>query len=374
MAKKILIAYATAGIGHKKAALAVRDALIAKNSGADVKVIDVLDYTNPFFKVSYPNVYLLLINKLILLWGFLYYTLDGKVSHYLLCWFREFYHVVNSFGLIKLIRDYKPDVVVSTHFLMPDVCYFVKKRYKLSMHVINVVTDYRAHSFWISRGVDSYVCAEDETFNDLTSKWQIPKDRVRTLGIPVEPKFSAPHDRSFFRKKLNIPEKNFTALILSGGYGVGPMSEIVSQLASVKEDLSVIVVSGHNEVLFNKVEEVKKKTDMQIINFGFVNTVDELMSASDIYIGKAGGISTAEAICMGLPLIYVRPIPGQESRNADLVIKRKGARRIKDILDIVPIVSELKQNKEKLNAMRQGIKTLQKNSASSEIADYILKI
>ena len=43
--KRVLIAYATAGIGHKKASLAVEEALRTVERNADIKVIDVLYFS-----------------------------------------------------------------------------------------------------------------------------------------------------------------------------------------------------------------------------------------------------------------------------------------------------------------------------------------
>ena len=137
--KKVLIAYTTAGIGHKKAALAVNEALKNSSHNLDVKLIDCLTYTNPFFKKIYCATYLLLINKLIFLWGIFYYLLDIRFVHFLFYPIRRLSHVVNSIRLVNFLRSYKPDVVISTHFLLPDVCDYAKKKYGLTMYVINII-------------------------------------------------------------------------------------------------------------------------------------------------------------------------------------------------------------------------------------------
>ncbi|MFA5085162.1 MAG: hypothetical protein WC482_02220, partial [Candidatus Omnitrophota bacterium] len=75
--KKILVVYATAGIGHKKAAVAVKKAYDEmKLPGVEVTLIDALDYTNKFFKWSYLQIYLLMVNKLPTFWGLSYYLTD----------------------------------------------------------------------------------------------------------------------------------------------------------------------------------------------------------------------------------------------------------------------------------------------------------
>ncbi|MDD5440441.1 MAG: glycosyltransferase [Candidatus Omnitrophica bacterium] len=373
--KKILITYATAGVGHKKAALAIRDALAQKKTDCVIETIDVLDHTNAFFKYSYPTSYLLLINKLIFLWGILYYFFDNRFVHAIAYWPRCLSHITNSIPLIRYVRDFKPDVVISTHFLMPDVCWFLKKRYGMKMQVINVVTDYRAHAFWVSGGVDTYMVAYDRTKRDLVEKWGIPDRAVMVTGIPVEPKFSMAHDRVYFRKRMDIPRDEFVILLLSGGYGVGPLFEALCALNGIGVPLTVMVVCGHNEVLHAKIEAFKKQTaKITVKNFGYVNTVDELMAVADLYIGKAGGISTTEAVVMGLPPVFVRPIPGQESRNADLIRAGHAGVTIRKIAEIGPVVKDLCAHKEKMDVMRKNIESLRKPKASSDIADYALRV
>ena len=56
--KKILVVYASAGEGHRKAALAIYDELRAQGSSdIQITVIDSLDYTNKFFKAVYRGGY-----------------------------------------------------------------------------------------------------------------------------------------------------------------------------------------------------------------------------------------------------------------------------------------------------------------------------
>jgi len=369
---KILVAYATAGIGHKKAAMAVEEALKAIGNGFEVKTIDVLDYTNPFFKKNYPSVYLFLISRMIHVWGLLYYFFDIPFVHRLAAPLRRLYHAANARGLLRFLEEYRPDVVVSTHFLLPDVAIEAKKKIP-GMKVINVVTDYRAHAFWISGGVDAYVAAHENTKADLVGKWLIDPDAVKIIGIPVEPKFSKDHDRRLTRVHLNIPDTDFTVLLLSGGFGVGPIYETIKLLEPLKDRLSVIAVCGHNKKLYERVEALKKELGaMRVINLGYVNTIDELMAASDLYVGKAGGISIAESLAMGLPLVFVRPIPGQESRNADFVLARKAGMKVAHFRQIFGIVKELKEGPEKLKVLKTNVEAISKKRAAAAIAEFVI--
>lgn len=384
MNKKILITYATAGVGHKKASLAIKAVLENKKRDFDIKFINILDYTNSFFKKSYPSIYLLLVNKLILLWGFLYYLSDFKIVHNLVYPLRQFSGVLNSMRFVKFLLEFKPDIVVATHFLTADICTYVKQKYKIKMKVINIVTDYRIHSFWIADGVDTYIVGHQETRMDLLKKWRVPSEKIKVMGIPVEPKFSVKHDKNFFRKKLNLPSDSFVVLLIGGGYGVGPILKILkilnksilrqAQDFALRQDsgLSVITVCGHNRSLYNKVNTFAKKINLTIRNYAYVDNIDELMAASDVYIGKAGGISTTEALNQDLPLIFVRPIPGQESRNADLMTRGGAGVRLKKVNDMVEIIEGLRHSEERVKAFKENINNMKKINAANDIADFVV--
>ena len=374
--KKVLIAYATAGIGHKKAATAIKEALLARGADLDVKLVDVLDYTKPFFKKAYPNTYLFLISHLVHIWGFLYHFLNFRVIYPLFYPIRKLSHVLNGPGLIKFLREYRPDIVVSTHFLLPDICDYVKREYskngtKIGMRVVNVITDYRVHSFWISPSVDIYIAGHEDTMRDLVRKWRIPPERVKIMGIPVEPKFYIRHEKDSIREKLGIPRRSFTVLVTSGGYGVGPIFEILETLNKASFPLTAITVCGHNEKLFAEVEDFSKKAKIHVVNLGYADNIDELLASSDICIGKAGGISTTEAFCQGVPFIFIRPIPGQERRNADLFARAGCGFRLGSVAGILNVVEKLHSSPEKMKTLKENIRRAKKPDPAFAIAEFI---
>ena len=78
--RKILVVYASAGEGHRKAAFSVYEELRRLTSpDTQVTLIDSLDYTNRFFKFTYRIGYIFLVKYIPTLWGFFYYLLDTKL-------------------------------------------------------------------------------------------------------------------------------------------------------------------------------------------------------------------------------------------------------------------------------------------------------
>ena len=74
-------------------------------------------------------------------------------------------------------------------------------------------------------------------------------------------------------------------------------------------------------VLVNHIQQIYKiKLKHNIINLGFTNQVVEYFSASDLILGKAGGLSTTESINAGIPSLIVDKLPQQEIYNKMFLI------------------------------------------------------
>src|SRR3989338_9448486 len=105
--KKILIAYANAGAGHKRAAYAVANAFEEiKRDDVEVKVVDTMDYATPFFKKNYPVSYLFMVNKIPVIWGLFYYLLDTRIFYYCIARIaRRIHNALGFKGLEQFLRS-----------------------------------------------------------------------------------------------------------------------------------------------------------------------------------------------------------------------------------------------------------------------------
>ena len=364
--KKVLIMHATAGSGHTKAAQAIYKAFEELDHDLGVKIVNSLDYTTPSFKWTYPNFYVFLVNRAPLLWGFSYYILDSRFFYPLVSWIRHLVNWINTRKMVAFLREDRPDLIIHTHFLAPDVVAMMGKN-NATTHTITVVTDYRLHSFWLARGTDIYVAGYKETVEDL-AKRGVPRDKIKLLGIPISPIFSKSVNRAEVHKNLNIKEDIFTVLVGSGGFGIGPVEELVKELMGIEIPMQLLVVCGKNELLHSAIKKLADTASFPIIPLGFVNNMHELMEISDLTITKSGGLVCAEALAKDLPMIGIFPIPGQEERNLDLLLKKGVGRRLKRISDIKSLVMELYRSEDSLSKMKEGIAKVKRPHAALDIA------
>jgi processive 1,2-diacylglycerol beta-glucosyltransferase len=375
---KILITYAYAGVGHKKAAMAIEKALDDSSPGGiKVKNVDVMDYANAFFKASYPNVYLFLINRTPTFWGLFYYLLDSRPVDFFMAPVRKFIHRINSRKFIEFIKSEKPDVVVSTHFVPSEIISWLKDKGEFKGKLVTVVTDFIAHSFWMARSSDYFTGAIQRTKADLLSRG-VPEEKIKIFGIPCDPVFSVSKGRDMLMARLGIEPGFFNVLIMSGGFGTGPMKEIISEIngmaPQIRDRMQLIAICGKNEALFQELSKISAGLKVKVRPFGYMNNVDEFMEVSDIIVTKPGGLTISEALSKTLPMIIVQPILGQETRNCNILTGYGTAVKAKNTKEVCGFIKEFATCPDRLIGTRTRIKLLRYPDAAKDIAGFIVSL
>jgi len=86
--------------------------------------------------------------------------------------------------------------------------------------------------------------------------------------------------------------------------------------------------------------------------FGYVQQVHELMAVSDLLISKPGGLTTSEAVSLGLPMLLYRTLPGQEQDNAEYLVNAGAALQADDAPSLSAAVRMLADRPELLSRMK----------------------
>lgn len=367
---KILIVYAKAGAGHLRAAQAIYNAFKRKGQAQDVMLVDCLDYTNPWFKYFYPNSYLFLVRFLPLVWAGIYYGLENRLFYSLIKPFRRFHNWLASQKFARFLIKERPEVIISTQFFASEVVAALKKEKKIDSTLISVVTDFGAHTFWESEDVDIFVAASEDTKLDLISR-NIPKEKIKVLGIPIDSPLRE-FNREALSKEIGLNSGLFTVLVVGGGFGVGPIKELVLGLNKLSEEIKpkaqVVVVCSRNEKLYKEMKDAASKLKIHSQVFGFVADLYKMMVTSDVIISKSGGLTASESLACGLPMIIISPIPGQETKNCDLLVKNGAAVRIDRASQAREVIEELVKQPEKLERMRKVALTLARPDSADDIA------
>jgi len=368
MFDRILILSASVGNGHTTAAEALKKAFENDGLAGEVRHEDVLKFTNPLFRRLYGKAYIDLVNNMPEVLGWMYDQLDEP-------WKNEkrrlFFDKLNTRPFVKMVHDYDPDWIVCTHFLPAEIISDLKGKGKMSCRQAIVVTDFDMHALWLTRNFEHYFVALDETRYYL-EKLGMPPEKISVTGIPIDPKFSEAKDKLAMRDKLGVSRDVPTVILSLGGFGVGRIETLINSLRSTKHPVQILAMCGRNEELKAKLESTKQQEgDVKVVPIGYTREMDAYMSASDLIVGKPGGLTTCEALAKGLGFVIVNPIPGQEERNSDHLLENGCAVRSNNPATLGYKIERLLEDPEKIQAMRKNALKFARPNAASDIATWL---
>lgn len=369
--KRVLILSASAGTGHIRAAQAIEQAFKDKGDLYSVRHVDALKYTNLAFRKVYADAYIDMVNALPAILGLIYDFADEP-------WKDEKRRLaidrLNTVPLVRMLNREKPDIVICTHFLPAEIISYLicKKQLKTSLSV--VVTDLDIHAMWLCRHYSSYFVAIDETKEHI-NMMGFDRNRIIVSGIPIDPIFKEKKDKVAMRLKYGLNPDIPTIYMSSGGCGVGKAEEIIENLSHIQNKAQVLAMCGSNQNLKARLDNLQDKlpqdSNLKNVPVAYTTAVDEYMSASDMVLGKPGGLTTAEALSKELAFIIVNPIPGQEERNADHLLEKGIALRCNNLPALSYKVDLLLSDPDRLKAMSTNAGKLSKPDAARTIVNKV---
>jgi processive 1,2-diacylglycerol beta-glucosyltransferase len=220
------------------------------------------------------------------------------------------------------VKHFKPDVVLCTHYLPLELLgHRQKERSTRAPMTVSVITDFEAHALWMDSCVDLYCVAAEETKARLVARGA-SADNIIATGIPIAGKFASKPDVKAVRKTCGLRDDQRVLLVLSGGFGMGPVAEILEELDKVPKEFQTVVVTGRNEELRRELAAQDRKHPTHVL--GFASNMHELMAIADLVITKPGGLTSSEALAMGKPLFILNP---RDRRRPIVIFCWSAARR-----------------------------------------------
>ncbi len=366
---KVLILSATSGAGHVKAGEALHDAFKDLGLARQVKHVDALTYTSPLMKTLYSRSYLDLVNKAPHLLGALYDATDkqGRFDTR-----RLTFDIANALPLMSYLVSENPDIIVNTHFLGAEIVALLKRRHKIHCFTSTVVTDFDVHAFWKTSPCEIYCAALPETAMQLEQLGVRP-DQLVVTGIPVSPAFNQPILKRESKLALGLAPDRKNILVSNGGFGVGPMLDIVEAICRIDAPYQAVILAGKNEHLQAELRKMVRQSgfDDRIHVIGYTSKMRDYMAASDLMVGKSGGLTSSECLASGLPMVILNPIPGQEERNATHLVEHGCAVRCHSLRVLPFKLEELLRDESKLPTMQENASKLGRPDAAKEAARAI---
>lgn len=372
---RVLLLSATSGAGHVRAAQALEKAFLARGD-CHVEHIDALQYVSKLFQRVYDKTYISMVRRAPELMGVLYERTDHPWKHPRR---RLALDRINTGPMIRMLKEVQPDLCVATHFLPAEIIAWLIAKKKLRARNAIVVTDYDVHAMWLCQTVNRYYLAIDEAAEYLT-RIGIPREKLRVTGIPIDPLFAQPVDRKAARMRLGLDPQATTILVAAGGYGIGPVEQLVKDLLELKKPWQIVAITGKSEKMRLRLENVARKAgnlpsgSSRLFAVGFTKEMDQYMAAADLLVGKAGGLTTSEALARSLPMALIEPIPGQEARNADHLLEAGAAVRCNNLPAAAWKIAGLLDDVARFEKMRQAARSMGKPDAAANIAEDALRL
>jgi processive 1,2-diacylglycerol beta-glucosyltransferase len=372
---RVLLLSATSGAGHVRAAQALEKAFSVRGD-CIVEHIDALQHVSKLFQRVYDKTYLSMVRRAPELMGVLYERTDQPWHHPRR---RLALDRLNTGPMIRLLKRVQPDLCVATHFLPAEIIAWLIAKRKLRARNAIVVTDYDVHAMWLCRTVDRYYVAIDEAAEYL-ARIGVPRETLRITGIPIDPLFAKPQDRAEARTHLGLAAEAIVILVAAGGYGIGPVEQLVKDLLALQRPWQIVAIAGKSDKIRKRLEEVAKAAGKlqngspKLCAVGFTTEMDQYMAASDLLVGKAGGLTTSEALARALPMALIEPIPGQEERNADHLLEAGAAIRCNNLPAAAWKIANLLDDPARLTRMCDAARGLGRPGAAATIAEDAIRL
>jgi processive 1,2-diacylglycerol beta-glucosyltransferase len=305
----VLVFYVSAGGGHRAAALALQEAALEK--GVEVELVDALSLGPRWYAKAYVETHLLGSGYAPALYGGAF-DLSNRPDPV-----RDGLRSALDPSLGRELRDFviskNPSAIICTHFNPLVALGRLRLEGALAAPVVAVVTDYVAHAVWSAPGVDLYCVAPGRAPRDL-ARHGLHGARVAETGIPVRPAFGrvAPFAGP-------APGEPLSVLLTSGGFGVGPVRDVLRGLRRVP-DLAVDVVCGNRSNLVRRARRYAARRGLDAVVYGFVDDMPARLQRAHVVVGKPGGLTMSECLAAGRPLVAVGTCPGQEAGNEEALV------------------------------------------------------
>jgi processive 1,2-diacylglycerol beta-glucosyltransferase len=318
----------------------------------------------------------MLVKKKPELWGSLYRDSDDPGWKYSTqCW------LDNKFcrKLERLLNEEEADWAVCTHSL-PQPRIDLWRQKNPGLKVAAIVTDLYPHSMWLRGNPDRWFVASEWSKQVLMERVPGSEDRIVVTGIPIHPVFASDETKESARTRMGVAQDRPSMLMTIGGIGGGPIKPFLELLAAQTGRRELHVVCGRNKKLQAELElmseRLSSEENLTIRIWGHLDLaqMSGLMKACDLLIGKPGGLTTSEAMAVGIPFLVVDMlmIPGQEEGNAEFLVEEGIGVRASTLSEAAQIAGELIEDKDRLADMSSNALRCAQPDSVRKIVDSLI--
>jgi UDP-N-acetylglucosamine:LPS N-acetylglucosamine transferase len=225
------------------------------------------------------------------------------------------------------LQRFEPDAVVATQMVpaaLVSALKAAKPRWS-ALPLIGVLTDFGAHDYWRQPGIDLYCLPHEHLAGgSLAGCSAATPQKVWASGAPLMPAFERPPPRAVARARLGIPDSSRrpVVLLLGGGLGLG-LEHLVEPLLERLPQCMLIVMAAQNADTLQRMQSLQRERPGRLLARGWTEHMEHYVAAADVVVGKAGGLTVAEVLACGRPLLVTTSLQGQETFNVQFLERER---------------------------------------------------
>jgi UDP-N-acetylglucosamine:LPS N-acetylglucosamine transferase len=308
-----MIVSADMGGGHDATGRALEEEVGRLWPGSRICWVDTLDAMGWWVGPVFRGAYVLNIRHTPWLYQFFYSSLWRHA------WFatasKAFVGRWVGRRLALAIKDFKPDLILSTYPLGSAGVSWLRRRRGLGVTAGAWVSDFAPHPFWVYGDFDQTFVVHDAAVPVAVAAQ--PKAKVSVCSPPVVGRFE-PGSAGPARDAFGLPADRFVAVVSCGSYAFGQVVDAVTSLLATGDGVHVVAVCGRNDRLARELDRLDDRSGRLTV-FGWVDDMATLLQAANVVVTNGGGATVLEAMATGIPIVMYRPIAAHGEANSMLM-------------------------------------------------------
>ena len=211
----------------------------------------------------------------------------------------------------KIVKEFKPDVVIGTGGFICGPVLLAAKKYKIPtvLHESNAFPGVAVKL--LSKKVDTVLVGFDD------AKKRLPNaKKIVTTGTPTKIKgiVMSQAQKDILKKEIGLNNDLPVVLVFGGSQGAKTINETLTEiiLNKLNNSYQIIWASGPKQYELIKKELEEKNTDINKIKnvkvIPYIYNMEEVMNIADIIVSRSGAMTITEIAKIGKPAIFV-PFP-----------------------------------------------------------------
>lgn len=373
MERHFLFLYLDTGAGHISSARVLKSCIEAKYPGSTVMMLNGFSKDNYVGHLFFEKGYHAASTFALGAFSIIYELGKHRSFQTLLC---KLVNPTTSHYIKKVILENDITDVVSFHFALAPAAVSAIRRCGRNVRISQMVTDpFTVPPAWFFERKIPYMVFSEEAKEFAVKKCKIPSENVSVVPFIINPKFTkepTKEEISEYRKKHGIPLDKKMVLLAGGGEGLPGAVKIVNKFIKMKVDFTIAVVCGRDKATKNYLEALRIAfPKIEIIPFGFVSYMDELIKSCDCAIIKAGPATLIEVLKSKKPVIISTYMHGQELGNVRFTIRNRIGWYIRKPNDICRQINKLFSDEKYYDEIAHNLEKLEIDTDVSKIAKLV---